>query len=93
MSTIRERDGEFAGIPDMPPLTGPDSAQARAYDRRALLVAGDAMADMLDSLAVVADRRPAHRGKVVSHDLEEVHSPDEACPLCAALAAWKAATG
>ncbi len=75
MKTIRERDAEFSGIPDMTPLTGPDSAQVRAYDRGSLLAAGDALAE------VAAGGEHLGTGYMAG------------CPVCAALAVWKAATG
>ena len=84
LSTIRERDADFAGIPDMPPLTGPDSAQVRAYDRRALLAAGDALAEAAGWFLKMLDGGGPDGG-----DLDQAVEDD----VRAELAAWKAATG
>jgi len=43
--------------------------------------------EVLRRLTRIEDRRPAHRGTVVSHVLDEIHAPSEPCDICAILAA------
>ena len=48
----------------------------------------DALRAALERITTVADRKPAHRGKVVSHEVEDlyaIHAPGESCFICAAL--------
>jgi hypothetical protein len=90
--TIRGRDNEFRGIPDMAPLTGPDSAQVRAYDRRALLVAGDAMAQMLQMQHPV-EAMHGLGDEVIGAWCDGCDANEKECWAVPVLTAWEAATG
>lgn len=50
----------------------------------------DRLVEALRGITLTTDR-PAYRGIAISHEIDTVHTPEEPCPICAALAAYEEA--